>query len=108
MSLSEAQFHDLIDDLQNAIEDAFDDSDLDVDLGNSGGVLTVRLENGSQLIFSRQAPLLQLWIAARSGGYHLDCKDGSWLCDSTGEDLPTLLVRVSAEQGAEGVDFSAL
>ena len=63
MSLSEARFHDLVDTLQQTIEDAFDDTDLDVDLENSGGVLTVRFENGSQLIFSRQAPLRQLWLA---------------------------------------------
>lgn len=67
MSLSEAQFHDLVDEVQERVEDVFDDSDLDLDLENSGGVLTVRFENGSQLIFSRQEPLRQLWVAARSG-----------------------------------------
>lgn len=108
MSLSEAQFHDLIDTLQTAIEDVFDASGMDVDLENSGGVLTVRLENGSQLIFSRQPPLRQLWVAARSGGFHLDLKDGGWVCDSTGEDLPSLLARVTREQSGENVDFSTL
>ena len=57
MSLTEARFHALVDALQLAVEDAFDASGLDVDLENSGGVLTVRFDNGSQLIFSRQEPL---------------------------------------------------
>ena len=65
MSLSEARFHDLVDATQQAIEDVLDDCDLDIDLENSAGVLTVRFENGSQLIFSRQEPLRQLWVAAR-------------------------------------------
>ncbi|KAI1692058.1 frataxin-like domain-containing protein [Ditylenchus destructor] len=66
MSLTEARFHDLVDSTQQALEDIFDDSGLDVDLENSAGVLTVKFENGTQLIFSRQEPLRQLWLAARS------------------------------------------
>jgi hypothetical protein len=48
MSLTEARFHDLVDATQQNIEDVFDESDLDVDLENSAGVLTVKFENGSQ------------------------------------------------------------
>nr|WP_275073030.1 iron donor protein CyaY [Pseudomonas aeruginosa] len=79
--MNEARFHDLVDALQQQVEDAFDDSDLDLDLENAGGVLTVRFENGSQLILSRQAPLRQLWVAAKSGGFHFDYDEasGSWL-----------------------------
>lgn len=72
MSLTEARFHDLVDATQQALEDIFDDSGLDVDLENSAGVLTVKFENGTQLIFSRQEPLRQLWLAARTGGFHFD------------------------------------
>ena len=53
MSLSEARFHDLVDATQQTLEDIFEDSDLDIDLESSAGVLTVKFENGSQLIFSR-------------------------------------------------------
>ena len=77
MSLTEARFHDLVDATQQAVEDIFDDSDLDLDLENSAGVLTVRFENGTQLIFSRQEPLRQLWLAARSGGFHFDYDQAS-------------------------------
>ncbi len=44
MSLTEARFHDLVDATQQALEDIFDDSGLDVDLENSAGVLTVKFE----------------------------------------------------------------
>ncbi|TBU95766.1 iron donor protein CyaY [Stutzerimonas kirkiae] len=110
MSLSEARFHDLVDAVQEAVEDVFDDSGLDVDLENSGGVLTVRFDNGSQLILSRQAPLLQLWVAARSGGFHFDYDESEqlWLCDTSGERLGDLLSRATLEQGGEGLDFEDL
>ena len=110
MSLTEARFHSLVDALQLAVEDAFDASDLDVDLENSGGVLTVRFDNGSQLIFSRQEPLRQLWLAARSGGFHFDYDEaaGGWRCDTDGEPLAAMLARLVRAQGGEEVDFPAL
>ena len=110
MSLSEARFHDLVDAVQEEIEDVFDHSGLDVDLDNSGGVLTVRFENGTQLIFSRQAPLRQLWVAARSGGFHFDYFEASSLCicHANDERLGELLARVTEEQGGEALDFEDL
>jgi CyaY protein len=109
-SLSEARFHDLVDSTQQAVEDILDESDLDLDVENSAGVLTVRLENGSQVILSRQPPLRQLWVAARSGGYHFDYDEAGsqWICDSTQEPLSTLLNRVVREQTGDEIDFSAL
>ena len=110
MSLSEARFHDLVDAAQEEIEDVFDHSGMDVDLENSGGVLTVRFENGTQLIFSRQPPLRQLWVAARSGGFHFDYDESSslWICDANDERLGELLSRVTQEQGGEALEFEDL
>ena len=110
MSLSEARFHDLVDAVQQSVEDVFDDSDLDLDLENSGGVLTVRFENGTQLILSRQAPLRQLWVAARSGGFHFDYDEERdlWICDSSEEPLGELLSRVTGEQAGEALEFDEL
>lgn len=56
MSLTEARFHDTVDATQQNLEDVFDESGLDLDIENSAGVLTVKFENGTQLIFSRQEP----------------------------------------------------
>lgn len=110
MSLSEARYHDLVDAAQEAVEDVFDDSALDVDLENSGGVLTVRFANGSQLILSRQPALRQLWVAARSGGFHFDYDEYAelWICDSSEERLGELLARVTLEQGSEALAFEEL
>lgn len=110
MSLSEARFHDLVDAVQEEVEDVFDDSDLDVDLENSAGILTIRFENGSQIILSRQEPLRQLWVAARSGGFHFDYDQasGRWICDTSDEPLGELLSRVTLEQAGEELEFEDL
>ena len=100
MSLSEARFHDLVDATQQALEDLFDESGLDLDMENSGGVLTIKFENGSQLIFSRQEPLRQLWLADRSGGFHFDYDEesGQWTCEKSDEPLGEMLERLVRER----------
>ena len=110
MSLTEARFHDLVDATQEKLEDIFDDSGLDVDLESSAGVLTVKFENGTQLIFSRQEPLRQLWLAARSGGFHFDYneEDNNWQCDTSDELLSEMLARVVMEQAGAELDFDEI
>jgi CyaY protein len=110
MSLTEARFHDLVDATQQALEDIFDESDLDPDIENSAGVLTVKFENGSQVIFSRQEPLRQLWLAARSGGFHFDYDEEAkhWVCDKSDELLSEMLVRITLEQTGVELDFDGL
>ncbi|KAA8699298.1 MULTISPECIES: iron donor protein CyaY [Pseudomonas] len=110
MSLTEARFHDLVDATQQALEDIFDESGLDVDLENSAGVLTVKFENGSQLIFSRQEPLRQLWLAARSGGFHFDYdeEENRWSNDTSDELLSEMLARITLEQAGVELDFDEI
>ncbi|MCR8717901.1 iron donor protein CyaY [Pseudomonas syringae] len=110
MSLTEARFHDLVDATQQNIEDVFDESGLDVDLENSAGVLTVKFEGGSQLIFSRQEPLRQLWLAAKSGGFHFDYdeEESRWACDTSDELLSEMLSRMTFEQAGADLDFSEI
>ena len=110
MSLSEARFHDLVDATQQALEDLFDETDLDLDMENSAGVLTIKFENGSQLIFSRQEPLRQLWLAAVSGGFHFDYDEESerWMCDKSEEQLGEMLERIVKQQAGAEFDFEGL
>jgi CyaY protein len=110
MSLSEARFHDLVDETQEKLEDIFDESDLDIDLESSAGVLTVKFENGTQLIFSRQEPLRQLWLAAVSGGFHFDYDEESerWMCDKSEEQLGEMLERIVKQQAGVEFDFEGL
>lgn len=99
-----------MDSTQQTLEDIFDDSGLDVDLENSAGVLTVKFENGTQLIFSRQEPLRQLWLAARSGGFHFDFneEDNNWQCDTSDELLSEMLARLTQEQAGVELSFDEL
>lgn len=108
--MSQAEYDAAIERTLIAIEDALDNCDWDIDYERADAVLTLTLEdNGSQVILSRQSANRELWVAARSGGYHLSFDNSGgragWKCTTTGEDLPTLLDRVLSEQMGEPVSL---
>lgn len=110
MSLSSRAFHDLIDEIQQQIEDILDESDLDLDIENSGGILTLIFADGSQIILSRQEPVRQLWVAARQGGFHFDYDPAGkrWLCSNEQRSLGQWLSTLCQQQSGEQVEFPGL
>ncbi len=107
--MTESEFNRQIDETLLAIEEALDASDAGIDYENSGGVLTLTLENGSHVILNRQTPVHQLWVAAKNGGYHFDFNKvtGEWHRTSDGAELFVALSEVLSEQGGKAVTLSA-
>ena len=104
--MTETEFNQLIDDIIMQIEDALDELDIDIDYETSGGILTIILENRSQIIINRQVAAFQLWLAAKSGGYHFDYDaTKGWQDERTGEDFVTVLNRCLTEQAGESVEL---
>ena len=103
--MNESEFHQRVDAMLLAIEESIDDSGGDLDYENAAGILTLELENGSQVIINRQTPLKQLWLAARSGGYHFDWSDeaAGWVRDSDGEGFVVMLNQALVDQGGEAL-----
>ncbi len=101
--MTDSEFNDRIDNVMMALEDAIEDSGCDIDCENSGGILTLSFDNGSHIILSRQSATRQLWVAAKSGGFHMDFNEEreEWRCGSNGESLSTLLSRCIADQAEE-------
>lgn len=103
MSLSETEFHALVDGAFEALEAALERNDADIDIDLAGGVMSLSFENRSKLILSRQTPVRQLWVAARSGGFHFDWDGTVWRHDASGEALMPFLARLASEQAGEPV-----
>lgn len=105
--MSQTRYDAAVEHTLMAIEDAVDNCAWDIDFERNGAVLTLTLEdNGSQVIISRQSASCELWVAARSGGYHLAFAPAGWTCASTGENLPALLDRVLSDQQGEPVSLA--
>ena len=101
--MDETEFHSRIDQIYVQLEDMLDESGLDLDIESSGGVMILTIEsNGSRIILSRQPAVAELWVAARSGGFHFRRNASQWRC-ATGETLSELLSRVLTEQSDESV-----
>ncbi|NNM52228.1 MAG: iron donor protein CyaY [Pseudomonadales bacterium] len=99
-------YEQALEDTLQAIERHVEALDADIDQDAGDGILTLILPDRSRIILNRQAPLKELWLAARSGGYHLSWQDNRWWCVKTKEGLMTLMGRVLAEQGVPGWSVS--
>src|SRR3954470_19946640 len=101
-SMSEKEFLDLAESTLNTIEQAMDrlnDEDvIDVECKRSGNVLEIEfLANGSKIIVNSQAPLQEMWMAARSGGFHYKRVDGQWRNTRDNPELFAALSQVASE-----------
>jgi len=107
--MTESEFNQQIDATLLQIEEALDECEVDIDYENSAGILTLELENGSQVIINRQIATQQLWVAAIDGGYHFDFSEdkGQWLLDRDSSELFVQLNRILSLQGGEPVNLTS-
>ena len=92
----------------NAIEAALDqlndDDMIDVECIRSGNVLEIEfIDNGSKVIVNSQAAMRELWVAARSGGFHYRQTDGKWLNTRDSSELFAALSEIVTAQGGAPV-----
>lgn len=91
-----------------ATVDAWLDADLiDIDSHRSGGLLELSFPGGSKIILNTQAPLQELWLAARAGGFHFRHVDGQWLDTRSGVEFHQLLSELASAQGGKALQFKA-
>ena len=106
LSMTESEFKELVEDIIIEIEDALEALDMDIDYESSDGFLTIIMANKSQIIINRQTAALQIWLAAKSGGYHFDyVEDREWKNDRTGESFIDTLNRCLTEQSGEKIEL---
>src|SRR5881409_3063553 len=91
-----------------ALDAALEDSDADVDWSLNDGILEIDCAARGKLIVNRHVPNREIWVAARSGGFHFRARDGRYVDKRSGEALDATLARLLREQAALDVDLSAL
>ncbi len=109
--MNESEFQEIVEQTIEDIQDAIDNIDADIDYDEVDGVLTLEFEDGSKIIFSKQGAMKQLWMAAKSGGFHFDYNEehNQWMCDSeNNEELYKMLSRLASQQAGEEVSLSSL
>ncbi len=109
--MTDLEFLDRAELLLKAIELACDrindEGDVDIDNQRVGGMITLTFENKSQIIVNLQKPLHEVWLAARSGGYHFKF-DGQQWADTKGQgEFFDRLTKDATAQTGKTLHFSA-
>jgi CyaY protein len=107
--LSDADYHRLSQAVLASVEAQIDrwlqDDVVDIDTARTGGLLELSFANGSKIVINTQPPLQELWLAARSGGYHFRCVGGRWL-ERAGRDFFDVLSEAATAQGGKPLRFN--
>jgi len=102
--MTDSEFQALTDIALARIEQAIDASGLDVDLqSKGGGVLEIEFENGTKMIVNRHAAAREIWVAAKSGGFHFHWDGSAWRGTRDGSELFAVLSKLISVQGGQGV-----
>jgi len=103
--ISATEFNALADAMFDRIVEIVDASDAVDDIELNQGVLEITCDDDSKIIINRHAPTQEIWVAAKSGGYHFKRIDAGWVDTRSGEALSVALARVLAEQAKATVSF---
>ncbi len=82
-------------------------SDADIDNQRSGGMITLTFASKSQIVMNLQKPLQEIWLAAKSGGFHYKYVDGRWLDTKNGAEFFAVLTTEASAQAGQAVTFSS-
>jgi CyaY protein len=93
-----------LDRIEQCLDKLNDEDVVDVECKRSGNVLEVEfLRNASKIIINSQAPLQEMWVAARSGGFHYKRVGDEWRNTRDDSELFASLSQYVTEQGGAPV-----
>ncbi|HEY0202404.1 MAG TPA: iron donor protein CyaY [Burkholderiaceae bacterium] len=109
--MTDIEFMDHAEALLLAVEqncDRFNDTtDVDIDNQRVGGMVTMTFPAGSQIVINLQKPLHEVWLAAKSGGYHFRFVEGLWRDTRDASEFFAHLSREASAQSGQGLRFDA-
>lgn len=103
--MTESEFHRAVEEVLSRIERAAE-ATAGVEADLEGGVLTLSCPDGSRVIVNRQTPNREIWVAARSGGFHFALREGAWRDTRSGTELDATLARIVREQAGEDLPLA--
>ena len=103
--MTESEYTHLADATLNRLEAALDAAGIDFERAG-GGVLELEFDDGSMIVVNKQAAAQEIWVAAKSGGFHYRWDGADWRDTRGGEELFAALSRLASAQSGEGVELS--
>ena len=104
--MNDSEFIALADQTLKQLELALEASDADLDCSmTSNGVLEIEFDDGGKIIVNRHAAAKEVWVAARSGGFHFRWDGQSWRDTRSARELLAVLSDMASAQAGTEVDL---
>jgi CyaY protein len=92
--------------IQTSLEQVADETDIDLECARSVNVLQVEFpDNDAKIIINTQAPMQEIWVAAKAGGYHYRHNEGQWLNTRDGSELFASLSALATLYAGEAIQL---
>ncbi len=82
-----------------------DETDTDIDVQRSGGMVTLVFANRTQIVVNMQKPLREVWMASKAAGYHYTQRNGQWLATKDATEFWADLNRDATRQAGQPLSF---
>jgi iron-sulfur cluster assembly protein CyaY len=102
--MSPSEFESLADAMLERIARAVEESGAECDCEPKGsGVLELEFADASRIIVNRHSAAQEIWVAARSGGYHFRFDGSAWVDTREKRELLAVLSELIAGQSGSAV-----
>jgi CyaY protein len=81
--------------IERALEGAGVEADFEL---KGGGILEIEFDDGSKMIVNRHGAAREIWVAARSGGFHFRWDGTAWRDTRSGDELLAALSELLSRQ----------
>ena len=104
--MNETEFRELADVAFERLDAALEACVVDVDWTQVGsGVVELEFGDGSKIVVNRHASAQEIWVAARSGGFHFRWDGCAWRDTRDGRELFEALSALASLQAGEPVSL---
>ena len=106
--MTDSEFETLAGAALAALESAFEASAPDADVQTKGaGVLEIEFDDGSKMVINRHGAAREIWVAAKSGGFHFRHDGTAWRDTRDGSELFAAVSTLASKQGGTPVVLRA-
>ena len=102
--MDEREYHERADAALAHLQAQLDavDGDFDYELA-AGGVMEIEFDDGSVIVVNKQSAAQEIWVAAKSGGFHYRWDGAAWHDTRSNEELFAALSRLISAQSGDTV-----
>ena len=105
--MNDSQYNLIAEDLLLAVEEAIEETGVDIDYEGVGGLLTLTFKNATKIIINKQAPLHEIWVATKFNGHHFHFENEQWVDKRGGAEFWQFLSDAVSIQADVSVNLSA-